>query len=880
MKKIGRGKPISEAVGSLDNTIQRVRDAFWRMFANQFDISVVEVFADYVIVKEYSMPEGQYYRVPYTVEGESYSFDARESWEVVELSYVPRAMQESRGTSSRKKFVERIDGGGVTLTEAQGDGPRHLKAVGITAGVVNGNGRRYPVGVVAEAVNELRTHLHESAGQGRAMGQQVLGEAEHPSDKSGRPNLLETVIKWEAVEFDGTQVQLDGAILSTSKGRDIQALLEGGVIPGVSQRAYGESRLVKDGGRTIEEVTELHITGYDLVLEPSDPYAGVTMFESKHEGDETMGALDLSALREQYPELVRELLEEHDEKKRKELEEALQAKHAEDERVKKMLAEREKSLRQELGLKETDDLQEALKQNRERLQALELEEQKRTVAAYIDEQTKDLAYPDFLKAQLVEAVKSADPASVDAAKKVLVEKRKEYDAIMANLQLASRGFGGVGGTVLGPVLESQHGVPEFARASFELQESLIRSNHGRRWDPRKPATPNEMFAAEYLRAFDERYKRELREEAKLFQEAEQASDLSLPYSVSRAVVAEAMPILTATSIFDTGMIDTSPTYIYFETYSGETGYTGTSTSEDVTADHDDWVALDYAHITPGTVVITNSGATVTYTEGDDYVIDYGAGRIMALSGGSITDSQALKATYTYTAIRKGEMAAIERGKMTLSREVLTMAADRLATQISREAIVFSRSQMGYDAVTRTLSSLVKQIQRKIDQGLLYLGLSAALSVASNSGGTWSSSTGDLDDLVKYIGLAKVKVANRYYEPTAIVLSTTNADRLSNWDGFKRDGFPDAVLNSNGFVGRVKGLPVFESTEFSDGYILVCNRELVMHRVQVPMQIRGPFPSYDVSGGTSKIIAADQYYAEEFNGSEAPVTNKGAYVVIS
>jgi hypothetical protein len=43
---------------------------------------------------------------------------------------------------------------------------------------------------------------------------------------------------------------------------------------------------------------------------------------------------------------------------------------------------------------------------------------------------------------------------------------------------------------------------------------------------------------------------------------------------------------------------------------------------------------------------------------------------------------------------------------------------------------------------------------------------------------------------------------------------------------------------------------------------------------------GPFPTYDVSNSTSKLIAADQYYAEEFNATESPVPQKGAYVKIA
>jgi hypothetical protein len=47
-----------------------------------------------------------------------------------------------------------------------------------------------------------------------------------------------------------------------------------------------------------------------------------------------------------------------------------------------------------------------------------------------------------------------------------------------------------------------------------------------------------------------------------------------------------------------------------------------------------------------------------------------------------------------------------------------------------------------------------------------------------------------------------------------------------------------------------------------------------------MQVKGPFPTYDVSGGTSKLIAADQYYTEEFNATVSPVQTKGAYLTVT
>jgi hypothetical protein len=236
--------------------------------------------------------------------------------------------------------------------------------------------------------------------------------------------------------------------------------------------------------------------------------------------------------------------------------------------------------------------------------------------------------------------------------------------------------------------------------------------------------------------------------------------------------------------------------------------------------------------------------------------------------------------YGYSAFRQGEMQPIERGQMTLAFYPLTIGADRLGTQISSEAIVFSKGVLNYDVVGRVLQRIIFELRRAIDGGLMRLALAESLRVASNSGGTWTAATDTYDDLAALIGVSKVKVANRYFEPTGVLMSLTNADRLANWNAFTQAGArDDAMMNATGFVGRIKGLPVFASTEFPEGYIEVINREIVYYRVAQPMQIKGPFPSYYSDG---KMIAADQYYVEEYNGATGDPghSGKGSHVIIA
>ena len=375
MKKIQKGKPLEELVkGSMDYTMQLIRDAFRMQFPNDGMMSfyINEIFSDHVIVSDWSSPSmlktDEYWKVTYSKADASsspdgsaqreYVFAARDAWEIVELAYQPqtpspalpqmaeRNLEKGAKRKKGQRIEERIEVVAV-LEEAQEGQPRKIRIDGaMTADVVNGNKRRYPSAVLKLAVEELRGHLNESAGQGRAI--QVLGEAEHPSDKGGRPNLLETVTKWDDVSFNGEHVDLVGRVLETSKGKDILTLMESGVMPGVSMRGYGEGRNVKEGEEKIFEVAELHITGFDLVLEPSFENAA-ELFESQSSMED-----DMNEMLEQ----LKKLLAEHPELFGKGMNEA-QLEALNEKQLKKL----DESLRSALGIDANANIIEAVKAN-------------------------------------------------------------------------------------------------------------------------------------------------------------------------------------------------------------------------------------------------------------------------------------------------------------------------------------------------------------------------------------------------------------------------------------------------------------------------------------------------------------------------------------
>lgn len=912
--KIGRGKPLEELVkGSIEYTMDQMRDDFIRQFPSSYEGNmaasyyICDTFADYVVIRGYGLgidlEPDEYYKVGYSVDGGEYMFAAKDQWEIVQLTYTPAAplpasqasppMGESKHAPTtrvvgvvdggrkppRRRFEERINAKAL-LIEAEEGKPRRVRfEKAMTADIVNGNGRRYPASVLEAAIAELRGHLNESAGQGRAImegrpdGSPLLGESGHPSDKGGHPDLLETVTKWEEIAFDGSDVTITGRILETSKGKDILVLMEGGVMPGVSIRGYGDGKYLK-GEKNIFEVTELHITGFDLVMDPSFENSATLMermgdpMGSPQQGDEEMTIEELLKLLKERPEVFPAGMNE------------AQMKKMGEEQLKLL----EEKMREALGLDAKANIAESLKTMAEKAKKFDEAEKKGTIEKAIKEATEKLPYGKEMNEQFVEAIKAANPQDEAAVKSLVESKRKEYDALASKLKLKNMGFSEGKGThiTVGSVLEEETGVPEFGRVAFQLTESIRKHSNKPRRDLRKAETASEIFAVRVLERFDELNKQHLIEEAQRFQEAEQTSDLNLPYSVSRAVIEEAFPDLIAANLFEVGIMNQSPMRLYYETTTGETGYSDTLDSAEtvVCTLQSTWYALGHGRITPGTVVVKNAAENTTYVEGTDYVIDYAQGRIMTM-GATLTAPSTVHVTaYDYTAIREGEMQPIQRVKTTLAYKTVEASADRLADQVSREAVVFSQSQIGWDAQTRMMVNLIKQMRRKVDQGMLYMALTAALSLGTaNRAGVWTEGTtqDDYDELVRLLGVAKTIVGKRFYTPTGIVGSLTRSEDLTNWKGFSKTGFDNATLNAAGFAGGVKGLPMFGGTEFPDEYILVFNRQVVQHNVFQPMIVKGPFPTYDENG---QIIAADQYYAEEFNDTEALVPQKVAYIEVA
>lgn len=125
---------------------------------------------------------------------------------------------------------------------------------------VNKNKRMYPFSVLDENVHKLQEVV-------KARG--LLGELDHPTDSIIHFKDASHVIT--KLWWEGNILMGEGEILGTAMGRQLKALLEGGIRIGMSSRGVGNGKVNENGVLVIGEGYKL-IT-FDAVADPSTPAA-------------------------------------------------------------------------------------------------------------------------------------------------------------------------------------------------------------------------------------------------------------------------------------------------------------------------------------------------------------------------------------------------------------------------------------------------------------------------------------------------------------------------------------------------------------------------------------------------------------------------------
>jgi hypothetical protein len=121
----------------------------------------------------------------------------------------------------------------------------------------NRNGRLYPRSVMEKAVNK---YIEEMVSKCRSVG--TLGHEDSPRISETKISHLITELK-----FDGNDVWGKAKVLETASGKELKALIDGGVSFGCSSRALGSLKEGMNGVKVVQD--DFSISCVDAVLQPS-----------------------------------------------------------------------------------------------------------------------------------------------------------------------------------------------------------------------------------------------------------------------------------------------------------------------------------------------------------------------------------------------------------------------------------------------------------------------------------------------------------------------------------------------------------------------------------------------------------------------------------
>src|SRR5574338_320577 len=155
-----------------------------------------------------------------------------------------------------KLLIENINNFEVLTETRNGKKEYYIEGVFMEANRKNRNGRVYPKNVMEPAVDK---YITEKVKTRRALG--TLGHENSPVISEKLVSHLITELAW-----DGDDVRGKARILDTIHGKEVQALIDGGVSFGVSSRAIGS---IKEVNGANEVQSDFQLSCIDIVLDPS-----------------------------------------------------------------------------------------------------------------------------------------------------------------------------------------------------------------------------------------------------------------------------------------------------------------------------------------------------------------------------------------------------------------------------------------------------------------------------------------------------------------------------------------------------------------------------------------------------------------------------------
>ncbi len=192
---------------------------------------------------------------------------------------------------SRELLVEHNQPMKVRSTESI-NGVLWFEAVVSEADHLNRNRRLYPQYVLFPAFERYNDELRSELGQ--------PGLVDHPDFLTGM-SISSIGVRWEKFWFEGKLVIGRGFVVPTTKGRDLDAVMQAGIAVGFSTRGYGDKEefVADDGKPAWRMLPGFELETVDAVVDPSVYHARLRNYRKE----------DLDKMEERIAELEARIAE-------------------------------------------------------------------------------------------------------------------------------------------------------------------------------------------------------------------------------------------------------------------------------------------------------------------------------------------------------------------------------------------------------------------------------------------------------------------------------------------------------------------------------------------------------------------------------------------
>jgi len=198
-----------------------------------------------------------------------------------------------------------------------------------------------------------------------------------------------------------------------------------------------------------------------------------------------------------------------------------------------------------------------------------------------------------------------------------------------------------------------------------------------------------------------------------------------------------------------------------------------------------------------------------------------------------------EAGVTTTEVAEGEQ--IKQGRTSYSSVTIEAVGYKLRSVLTAEAIEDAQNAGNLNIIARAIANLAKDISEETDAKLMNLMVNgaAAGNVDVQKGAKPAKEVAD--EIVQAIVDANQMVKSKHYRPDFVLVDPIIFGYLAKNDEFVHaDKYGSNQLQQTGFMGKIRGLEVFESVNMPANKAIVGKRKTFgVYKVYIPTQIKGP-----------------------------------------